>query len=227
MKIINKQQISFTKDIDFLVPATSYNLCQDTRLLIPFVEYGKIGFADNAGTIIVEPKYTMCHGDIYQSDDIMKVALIYTYGFPRKSGEVTTYHRLVYGLINYQGVEIIKPMYLFLLPSVGGTRLLSVADLRYQYAVLNLQGEEVIPFGRYTWIDGFSGGLTRVIRYDKELKKEKWGIINEKGEEVLPVEYDKIWNFYDKNIAATRIEKNGEIRQCNLAALREQAKFSY
>ena len=38
----------------------------------------------------------------------------------------------------------------------------------------------------------------------------KWGIINEAGEEVLPVEYDEIWNFYGKNRFSTKVVKNGE-----------------
>ena len=41
-------------------------------------------------------------------------------------------------------------------------------------------------------------------------KYAKWGIINEQGEEVLPVEYDDVWGFYGKDICFTTIEKNGK-----------------
>lgn len=41
----------------------------------------------------------------------------------------------------------------------------------------------------------------------------KWGIINEKGEEVLPVEYDNIWNFLGKNRYSTRVEKDGQAEE--------------
>lgn len=37
----------------------------------------------------------------------------------------------------------------------------------------------------------------------------KWGIINEKGEEVLPVIYDNIWIFFGKNRFSTNTEKDG------------------
>uniref|UniRef100_UPI004027CCBD WG repeat-containing protein n=1 Tax=Prevotella sp. TaxID=59823 RepID=UPI004027CCBD len=37
----------------------------------------------------------------------------------------------------------------------------------------------------------------------------KWGIINEKGEEVLPLEYDSIWNFLDKGRLSTKVVKQG------------------
>ncbi len=35
----------------------------------------------------------------------------------------------------------------------------------------------------------------------------KWGIINELGEEILPIEYDEIWNFYDKSRHSVRVVK--------------------
>jgi hypothetical protein len=51
--------------------------------------------------------------------------------------------------------------------------------------------------------------------YDNDRKKHpekyaKWGIINEKGEEVLPVIYDDVWNFFGKDRYSTRVELNGE-----------------
>lgn len=38
----------------------------------------------------------------------------------------------------------------------------------------------------------------------------KWGIINEEGEEVLPVIYDDVWNFLGKDRYSTRVELNGD-----------------
>jgi hypothetical protein len=37
----------------------------------------------------------------------------------------------------------------------------------------------------------------------------KWGIINEQGEEVLPAEYDAVWNFLGKNRFSTKVVMNG------------------
>lgn len=37
----------------------------------------------------------------------------------------------------------------------------------------------------------------------------KWGIIDENGNEVLPVEYDEIWKFLGKNRLSTKVVKNG------------------
>ena len=118
-----------------------------------------------------------------------------------------------------------------------------------QWAVINSDGEVVVPFGKYAWIDGFDHGLARVrtdgllgwhggsfsdfhlyaanvtspfkeeteilndIQKDRKEHPQryaKWGIINEKGEEVLPVEYDSVWNFYGKKKKYTKVEKDGE-----------------
>lgn len=38
----------------------------------------------------------------------------------------------------------------------------------------------------------------------------KWGIINEKGEVVLPVIYDEVWNFFKKNRNSTKVVKEGK-----------------
>lgn len=41
-------------------------------------------------------------------------------------------------------------------------------------------------------------------------KYAKWGIIDENGVEVLPVEYDEVWNFYKKGRNSTKVIKNGK-----------------
>jgi hypothetical protein len=115
-----------------------------------------------------------------------------------------------------------------------------VENRDYQWAVIDNQGNFVVPFGKYGWIDGFDSGLARVRTYTTpEQFREatakflnmsadrvgivcathnsvkgnniiaKWGIINEMGEEVLPVEYDNIWNFYGKSRWSTKVEKDG------------------
>ena len=124
----------------------------------------------------------------------------------------------------------------------------------YKWGVLDLEGNEIVPFGKYGWIDGFDKGLARVrthgnsgrvantiaiidlesdkakvvegrenledfIRLDKAKHPEqyaKWGIINEEGEEVLPVEYDDIWNFLGKNRFSTKVVKDGESHEVYL-----------
>lgn len=107
------------------------------------------------------------------------------------------------------------------------------------WGVVDYEVNEIVPFGKYDWIDIFDKGLARVkigpnittltknglFKYvvDGEIQeqangeieivppvKNKWGIINKKGEEVLPVEYDSIWNFAGKNRESTMVEKDGK-----------------
>ena len=57
------------------------------------------------------------------------------------------------------------------------------------------------------------GNLEVFIRQDRAKHPEtyaKWGIINEQGEEVLPVEYDDVWNFLGKKRFSTKVVLNGE-----------------
>lgn len=121
----------------------------------------------------------------------------------------------------------------------------------YKWGVLDLEGNEIVPFGKYGWIDGFDQGLARVrthgdsgrginivalLDIDTENKADtiegkdkiedyiksdrgkhpdkyaKWGIINEEGEEVLPIEYDDVWNFLGKGRSSTKVVMNGETR---------------
>ena len=84
-----------------------------------------------------------------------------------------------------------------------------------QWGVIDNKGNVVVPFGKYDWIDGFDQGLARVnkrVFVDQVgfLKTKVWGIINEKGEEVLPLEYEEVWNFLGKNRYSTKVVKDGE-----------------
>mgnify|MGYP003301220943 CR=1 FL=1 len=61
----------------------------------------------------------------------------------------------------------------------------------------------------------FYSSKSEIDAYLEQDRKEhperyaKWGIINEDGEEVLPLEYDEIWSFSGKGRCSTRATKNG------------------
>ena len=92
-----------------------------------------------------------------------------------------------------------------------------IQNEKRKWGVIDNQGKTIVPFGKYDWIDGFDQGLARVNKWivvDQAsfLKKKFWGIINERGEEVLPLEYDEVWNFLGKNRYSTKVVKNGVSR---------------
>ena len=122
-----------------------------------------------------------------------------------------------------------------------------------QFAVISSDGEVIVPFGKYAWIDGFDSGLARVhtagVRvndpnvcavfddsfniiegkaldtYYDDLKRKhpdqlsRWGIINMDGEEVVPVKYDNVWNFFGKNRKSTNVENDGSRYRVRFADL--------
>ncbi len=87
-------------------------------------------------------------------------------------------------------------------------------DIRY--GVVRSSGEMVVPFGEYNWIDGFDHGLARVIGYDAAGRK-KWGVIDETGELVVPMEYDSIRNFYGKNTQSISLVSGNTVRELAFA----------
>lgn len=199
-----------------LVPASSYNMQDDNRLLIPFTSGENIGFVDKEGVIVVKPQFTMYYGDCYDESDNIRVTVDYLYGFPRSGGRVASYKRPMYGLINYKGETIFDPSFFSLIPAIGNKKLYTVQDKNLGYAVLNIDGTEVVPYGKYSYIDGFDKGLARVkignVTNGQKDNGNKWGLINENGDEVLPIEYDDMWSFYGKNRATVRVVK-GDVAQ--------------
>ena len=207
-----KELLSVNQYTKVLVPASSYNMQDDNRLLIPFTSGDKIGFVDKEGTIVVKPQFTMYYGECYDENDIIKVSIDNLYGFPRSGGKVATYKRPMYGLINYKGETIFEPSFYSLLPAIGNKKLFTVQNNHFEYAVLNIDGTEVVPFGKYSWIDGFDNGLARVrignVTNGQIQNGSKWGLIDENGNEVLPLEYNDIWTFYGKKRVSTKVVKD-------------------
>lgn len=200
-----------------LVPASSYNMVEDTRLLIPFTSGEKIGFANRDGIVVVKPKYTMYYGECYNEDDVIRVAVNYAYGFIRSGGRVASYQRPLFGLINSKGETLLEPTFFQLAPAIGDKQLFTAQNQKGQHGVLSADGEEIVPFGKYNWIDGFDKGLARVKIWNSEGEgKAKWGLIDETGKEVLPIEYDNIWNFYGKERDTTRVEKGNSAQDISL-----------
>lgn len=100
------------------------------------------------------------------------------------------------------------------------SNITTVQDYQGNWGAIDNQGNVIVPFGKYEWIDGFQNGLARVIAFEKEDKEKpkdgsylsrmksfgcgtNGGIINEDGEEVLPTKYD-VWRFYGKNYPTIR-----------------------
>lgn len=217
-----KQRLSTDEYTKILMPASSYDMAKDSRLLIPFTSGEKIGFVNREGVVVVKPEYTMYYGEFYNEQDLVKVAIDYTYGFIRSGGKVATYLKLLYGLINVKGEMVLNAEYSEIVPSIGGGLLFTVQK-NGQYGVLDASGMEIVPFGRYGYIDGFDKGLARVkvgtTTNGVMDNGGRWGIIDNTGKEVLPAQYDAIWNFYGKSRGTISVEKGDSWNYIELNSL--------
>lgn len=93
------------------------------------------------------------------------------------------------------------------------------------WGVMDYKCNIIVPFGKYSWIDYYDHGLARVniVKQRNDTYSNmvdptnfsqnnmiKWGIINRQGEEVLPIEFEHIWNFVEKKRMSTMVEKDGK-----------------
>lgn len=204
-------------NIRVLVDLADYNIEEESRLLIPFSYYQYFGLMNQRGEIVVEPKFDRILDSCRKKSDVVRVGIHYTYGFNRTS-EPATYLRTKWGLVDSEGIFILQPEYKGIGVSTDN-RVLTLQHNDGQYEVIDIEGKVIVPKGKYSWIDSFDNGLARVNLYDGE--KKKYGIIDEEGNEVLPLAYSNIWNFFKKNREWITIEAideygNKRVGQFNL-----------
>lgn len=196
-----------------IVSVKNYDSLQEPRLLIPFIarlnnkgQVNKMGFLNTDGEIVVEPLYDIILDDCFNDTDIIRVGSLFPYAYSYQNGKVSPYVRYKYRAVTSSGEFITDMEYDDIVISKDND-VITVHDREKGYAVFDRQGNEVVPFGRYSWIDGFEHGLARVKGGNNE--DNRWGIINTNGTVLLPIEYSNIWNFYGKNRFSTKVIKNG------------------
>lgn len=207
----NNNTLTVNDHTKVLVPATSYDFTMDSRLLIPFTSGEKIGFINQHQEIVAKPQYLMYYGECYEKEDYIRVAIINPYCV--NSNTTKAYHRPLFGLINYKGETVLPIEYYSIKPALDNKNLFTVLNKNSEYGVITAEGVEIVPFGKYDYIGGFDRGVARVkIGKESNSKidnKNKWGIINEKGEEVLTPEVQQVWNFYGKGYATIIVVNDG------------------
>lgn len=191
----------------YLMPSSDVDITKDNRALIPFMTPShKMGMVNHKGEVVINPEYDTICNDIYKESDVIVVGKLHPYGFVKKSGGVDSRVDYRYGVIDTQGNAVLELGFKYIFLGLGCDRITVVSDLGF--CVYDTKGNIIVPCGRYQYIDGFDRGLARVKNNDKQ-----WGIINVNGEEVLPLIYNDIWNFYNKNRLSTYVvskERGGE-----------------
>lgn len=211
-KTINYLLHTNINDCRIVVNYQDYNSLVEQRILIPFIHFSKWGLMNKDGDIIVDAKYDIVYDNCSKPDDLLRVGVLYPYGYPRANNGVSSYVRYRYGVVDSNGKELIRPEYDCVMCSTNN-KLITLQDRSKGYCVVDRKGNDIIPYREYSWIDGFDKGLARVK------VNNKWGIINEKGKVVLPIEYDNIWNFYRKNKTCTLVTKDNCSHDVDLLVL--------
>lgn len=124
----------------------------------------------------------------------------------------------LYGAKDCNGDIVIPFLYKEMYPFSCGLSM--VRNQNYEYAYINQYNQHVIPFGKYSWCDSqFVCGYARVLKYDSCEEKDKWGIIDTKGNIIIPLEYDKIWALKEGYLHEIKAFKGDKELKINLVLL--------
>lgn len=168
-----------------------------------FIEDGKWGMTDLSGKILLPAQYDIIY-ETRPNNPLYLIVNKYIVRFNNKE-----YTREHVGLVNAKGDVLISPKY-YSIDLSDDNCFATVRNDDLKYGVIDTQERIIIPFGKYKYIDSFYHGLSRVSRQIVDnVITDLWGIIDTHGEEVLPLNYDKVWNFKEKERGDTLVKKDG------------------
>lgn len=157
---------------------------------------GKTGFVDRSGNLVIPLQY----------DEV----------YPFFEGFATVRKGDYWGLIDKTGREIVKPKYVDSIFFYDGYETVR-KKVGEAEGIINTKGEEIISPGKYSEIELSRKGSfseTKIIWRDGFVKvavgedeNKKWGLVNEKGEEIAKPVYDSV-EFFSDGLAA--LYKNGK-----------------
>lgn len=183
-----------------IVPSAQYDIKADNRILIPFIEFDKIGFVDQNANVVVKAKYSCYEGEMLDEGSLIIVAENYLHGYERKNSAPAVYCKPIYGLMNSKGEEVVELKYFRLFAPKNGSSLYAAQNMEYQSGAIDEFGNEVIPFGKYHYVDQFYNGHARITVYDEASSREKWGMINESGNVIIPPIYDSLSTYVGREV---------------------------
>ena len=204
--------------MNIIIDSKNYNLQEDKRHLVPFVEVNrsgnnyvqKFGLINRNGNIVVEAKYDFIVGDCFSKDELLVLGQYYQ--------EHDNPHIFChYDIYSGEGELVFGDVLDFVIST--DRKLVTIfvnSEYEYGWGVASSKNSYLIRPGKYDWISGFHKGYAR-IKKGKETNGNAdadvlWGIVNEEGLDVLPPTYHDIYNFYGKDFDSIKVqkEKNGD-----------------
>ena len=196
-----------------IVETDNYNLQNDKRLLVPFVEVNKspksyvqkLGLLNRDGIVVVKPFYDFVVGDCYLENELLALGRYYQ--------EPNNPHVFCcYDIYSGEGELVFGDVIDFVMST--DRKLVTIfvnSEYEYGWGVASSDNSYLIRPGKYDWISGFHKGYAR-IKIGKETNGNAdaevlWGIINTKGLDVLPPTYHNICDFYDKDYDSVKVQK--------------------
>lgn len=187
------------------VDAKDYNLQKDRRLLIPYMEetsrYGidliKTGLLDNNGNVVIKATYDFVLGESFEPDDIIVMGVI-TGINDKNPYSVNPHVRCSFSAYNASMGMILEGFNSF---SLSTNKKVITVHSRDSWGAMDCFGNWVIPYGKYTRIDGFDKGFVRArigsITNGQKENDAKWSLITDGGFTVYN-DCDDIKPFYGK-----------------------------
>lgn len=202
-----------------IIDIKEVNLSQDPRLLIPYMEEKKrfgtdvmmTGLLDKKGEIVLEAAYDYIFGESIEQDDIIILGRItgindkmpYSFDHPFVRCNFTAFNANK-GII-HEGFDMF---------TLSTDKKIITVHSKDSWGAINSSGNWVIPYGKYTWIDGYDKGFVRArigtITNGQIENDAKWSLITDGGFTVYSDCYD-ILPFYKRGNDYTEIlkERNG------------------
>lgn len=161
-----------------LVVSAKYSKVSDFSEGLAAVQIdGKCGYIDQKGNWVIEPQYSRC--------------------LNFKDGKAVVYQGMrKAGLVDRNGNKIIEPQINRLLEFSEGRGLVRDSSYHFYYITEQAKKSDGVYYQKAS---GFRHGVA-VVQMDG-----KWGIINQKGLEIIPPKYDRISQF-ESGYAKVRIK---------------------
>lgn len=206
MTLQNMKELDYNTRI--LVSQSNYDFEKDTRILIPFQIGTKFGFINKNKQVVIPPTFDIILDDFHNERSLVRVGKFTAKAYERKTASPSASIIPIFGLLKADGTFLVPIEYEGISNPLF-SNCYTLRSLAKGYSVIDFQGNEIVPFGKYNYIDGFDTGLARVkigtTTNGLADSGSLWGIIDEGGNENLKPIYANIWNFYDKNRTFTKV----------------------